>query len=198
MLGRILGYFLLVWEHLREVTGSIDSCGVGHTELEFSDNPLWKGKNLDGACVSGTQRGGASESWEEGTLDSQGGRPHESGGWAQRVSGEGLQRLGPATCPEKELFSSRPSHFFQQKMFIVGSSFSSHWFIFYAQKHKNYYLKLLFVTDPLNKNYKPFFWYIYWLCYYGCPISAPSHNSILPTPSLPHSPPIVQVHGSYL
>ena len=34
-----------------------------------------------------------------------------------------------------------------------------------------------------------FVWYIYWLCYYSCPISAPSLNSILPTPSLPHSPP---------
>ena len=43
-----------------------------------------------------------------------------------------------------------------------------------------------------------FFWYIYWLCYYSCSISAPSLNSILPTPSLPHSPPIVHVHGSYL
>ena len=43
-----------------------------------------------------------------------------------------------------------------------------------------------------------FFWYIYWLCYYSCPISAPSLNSILPTSSLPHSPPIVHVHGSYL
>ena len=43
-----------------------------------------------------------------------------------------------------------------------------------------------------------FFWYIYWLCYYSCPISAPSLDSILPNPSLPHSPPIVHVHGSYL
>ena len=31
--------------------------------------------------------------------------------------------------------------------------------------------------------------YIYWLCYYSCPISRPpSLHSILPTPSLPHSP----------
>ena len=29
----------------------------------------------------------------------------------------------------------------------------------------------------------------YRLCYYSCPISPPSLNSILPTPSLPHSPP---------
>ena len=33
-----------------------------------------------------------------------------------------------------------------------------------------------------------FFKCIYWLCYYSCPISPPSLNSILPTPSLPHSP----------
>ena len=43
-----------------------------------------------------------------------------------------------------------------------------------------------------------FFGCIYWLCYYSCPISTPSFNSILPTPSLPQSPPIVHVHGSYL
>ena len=43
-----------------------------------------------------------------------------------------------------------------------------------------------------------FFWYIYLLCYYSYPTSAPSLNSLLPTPSLPHSPPIVHVHGSYL
>ena len=43
-----------------------------------------------------------------------------------------------------------------------------------------------------------FFIYIYWLCYYNCPISAPSLNSILLTPSLPHSTPIVRVYGSYL
>ena len=39
---------------------------------------------------------------------------------------------------------------------------------------------------------------IYWLCYYSCLISSPSLHSILSTPSLPHSPPIVHVHGSYL
>ena len=39
------------------------------------------------------------------------------------------------------------------------------------------------------------FKYIYWLCYYSCPIP-PQLHSILPTPSLPHSPPIVHVHGS--
>ena len=33
--------------------------------------------------------------------------------------------------------------------------------------------------------------HIYWLCYYSCPISPPSLHSILSTPSLPHSPPIV-------
>ena len=43
-----------------------------------------------------------------------------------------------------------------------------------------------------------FFKYIYWLCYYSCPISTPSLHSILPTPSIPHSPPIVHVHGSYI
>ena len=42
------------------------------------------------------------------------------------------------------------------------------------------------------------FKYIYWLCYYSCPISTPSLHSILPTSSLPHSPTIVHVHGSYL
>ena len=50
-------------------------------------------------------------------------------------------------------------------------------------------------------NYKLFLLYffnIYWLCYYSCPISLPSLHSILPTSSLPHSPPIVHVHGSYL
>ena len=41
------------------------------------------------------------------------------------------------------------------------------------------------------------FKYIYWLCYYSCPIPPPLH-SILPTPSLPNSPPIVHVDGSYL
>ena len=40
--------------------------------------------------------------------------------------------------------------------------------------------------------------YIYWLCYYSYPMSPPSLHSILPTPSLPHSPPIVHVHGSYI
>ena len=32
----------------------------------------------------------------------------------------------------------------------------------------------------------------------SCPICLPPLHSILPTPSLPHSPPIVHVHGSYL
>ena len=40
--------------------------------------------------------------------------------------------------------------------------------------------------------------YIYWLCYYSCPNPPHPLHSILPTPSLPHSPPIVHVHGSYL
>ena len=56
-----------------------------------------------------------------------------------------------------------------------------------------------------HKNRKQWFYlfiflfkkYIYWLCYYSCPISPPSLHSILHTP-LPHSPPIVHVHGSYL
>ena len=60
---------------------------------------------------------------------------------------------------------------------------------------------ILFLTSPwLFCTYHLcfFFWYIYWLCCYSCPISTPSLNSILLTPSLPHSPPIVHVHGSYL
>ena len=40
-----------------------------------------------------------------------------------------------------------------------------------------------------------FFKYIYWLCYYSSPISLPSLHFILPTHPLPHSPPIVHVHG---
>ena len=38
--------------------------------------------------------------------------------------------------------------------------------------------------------------YIYWLCYYSCPVSPPSLHSILPTPSSHIPPPIVHVHGS--
>ena len=38
------------------------------------------------------------------------------------------------------------------------------------------------------QSYSFFFWYIYRLCYYSCPISAPSFKSILPSPSLPCSP----------
>ena len=55
------------------------------------------------------------------------------------------------------------------------------------------------VREPVGDSHSIFFffWYIYWLCYYICPISAPSLHSILPNPSLPHSPPIVHVHGSY-
>ena len=33
-----------------------------------------------------------------------------------------------------------------------------------------------------------FFKYMYWLCYYSCPIYPPSLHCILPTPSLSHSP----------
>ena len=60
------------------------------------------------------------------------------------------------------------------------------------------------ITDELaevpstEQKHLSFFWYIYWLCYYSCPISTPSLNSIQPTPSPPHSLPIVHVHGSYL
>ena len=58
---------------------------------------------------------------------------------------------------------------------------------------------LFYIKFRLFHNYIfKYFWYIYGLCYYSCPFSAPSLNSILPSPSLPHSPPIVYVHGSYL
>ena len=62
----------------------------------------------------------------------------------------------------------------------------------------NNYKNILILCSSVPTNVFFFFGYIYWLCYYSCPISAPSLNSILPTPSLPHSPPIVHVHGSYL
>ena len=47
-------------------------------------------------------------------------------------------------------------------------------------------------------SYVEHFFLIYLLCYYSCPISTPSLNSILSTPFLPPFSPIVHVHGSYL
>ena len=38
----------------------------------------------------------------------------------------------------------------------------------------------------------------YWLCYYSCPISSSLFPSALHTPSPPHSPPLVHVHGPYI
>ena len=57
---------------------------------------------------------------------------------------------------------------------------------------------LLKITQLTSDGARIFLKYIYSLCYYSCPISPPSLHSILHTPSLPHSPPIVHVHGSYL
>ena len=70
------------------------------------------------------------------------------------------------------------------------------WFtIIKKDQHKNYHWNCISSVKP---QLALFFNVFYWLCYYSCPISPPSLNSILPTPSLPHSPPIVHVCGSYL
>ena len=53
-------------------------------------------------------------------------------------------------------------------------------------------------SSGLKNSFFFFFKYIYWLCYYSCPISPPHSTPSCPHPSLPHSPPIVHVHGSYL
>ena len=88
----------------------------------------------------------------------------------------------------------KPLHIF----WILVSSFCSGWMFI-----SSFWSKLLiWVPVSFSSLLVPcmffFYIYIYWLCYYSCPISAPSLNSILPTPSLPHSPPIVHVHGSYI
>ena len=69
----------------------------------------------------------------------------------------------------------------------------------YVVYHTYWFVDIVPSLHPWNKSHMimvyDFFKYIYWLCYYSCPISPPSLHSILPIPSLPHSPTIVHVHG---
>ena len=81
------------------------------------------------------------------------------------------------------------AHFKNGLFVLLLLSFKSSWYMFDASTLWNGVFKYI-----LLKLFK----YIYWLCYYSCPISPPSLHSILPTHSLPHSLPIIHVLWSYI
>ena len=84
---------------------------------------------------------------------------------------------------------------------IFLSMFSSRTFMVSQFKFKSFiHLEFLFWCGVLGDQVSFFFFkkYIYWLCYYSCPIFSPSLTSSLRTSSHLHSLALVHVHGSYL
>ena len=96
--------------------------------------------------------------------------------------------LESCTCSTLDLDSAITPGFFQWGMVFRGHSLS-------VRIAHCYWVKLHLST---------FFFSFFFLIYLSIMLLQLSHflphslHSILPTPSLPHSPPIVHVHGSYL